>query len=533
MTKWLKAVIFLFLFFCSACDRRPANELVYLPQKNPDNLTPILKINEEAKYLCELIFDGLVNKTTLKEGKEQYEWALAEEYREESADDRRLITIYLKKGILWHDGREFTSADVIYTWKAINQSNSPLKAWLNTFIEDINTVDGDNYKVKIRLKIERSMEAFMELVSTVKILPCRYSYKRGEKELPFNLTENSDVSEAFKWKPVGTGPYKITDRRSEIILLCANENYPLSAPAIKNIRMQVVTDITKAVRVLKGNQFALLFDVKPDFFDELKQESLKSQTYIPFSFYAIAYNTRRAPFNEYKFRKIVNSATDKKELAQKFIGTSEANSDQYVNTSIFPATSSYVLANSDNFLESDPFNANRARDGINSFSSSDKVFHLIISSQIEGNKAREFANSYVEMMRRIGIKVVVDDYNAPLYYRKVKDHDFDAVFMSFTGFDHLYDFRELFGNNEEYNVWGVDDRTLKELLEEFGATLSWEKLKMWTVAIHNRIEEIAPACFLFSVPRKAYYSNRLRDVSIHPEVGFSTIEKWQLQETKE
>lgn len=531
MKKWTRIILPVYLLLFSSCAVKPTNELIYFCSKNPDNLIPILKINEEAKYLTELIFDGLVNKTTLKDGREQYEWALVDEYREESLENHRLITIYLKKGTYWHDGREFTSADIVYTWKAIQQSDSPLKNWLDTFIESVTLVEGDNYKVKIKLKIERSMEAFMELFSTIKILPSRYIYKGQSKELPFNLNDNSNLSEAFKWLPTGTGPYKIASRRLESVSLTANEGYYSGAPMIKNIRMQVVPDIVKGARVLKSDQLALLFDVKPDFFDELKTAPLENQAYMPFSFYTIAYNTRRKPCSDINFRKAANMATDKEELARDFIEApqTEIDIDQCVNSSIFPGTSSYVLANPGNFTDANPFDPDEAKKYLNRSSISDKTVRFLISSQMEGNKASALARDYVGMMNKAGIKVIIDDVNIPVYYKKIKEKDFDAVFFQFSGFDHMYDIRELFGNNDVYNIWGVYDNTLQEILEEFGATLSWEELKMWAAAIHTRVEEITPACFLFSVPRRAYYSNRLKNVSIHPEVGFSTVEKWTLE----
>ena len=129
------------------CGCGQKDELIYCSKQNSDTLIPILDQNEEAKYLCELIFDGLVNKTVVKNGQERYEWALAEDngFIEEDDEDRTRIIISLRKGVYWHDGREFTAEDVIYTLNAINETgiNSPLRSWLKTFIKSFEKVKGD------------------------------------------------------------------------------------------------------------------------------------------------------------------------------------------------------------------------------------------------------------------------------------------------------------------------------------------------------------------------------------------------------
>ncbi len=521
-----------------SCDQK-RDELVYFPNKRPDHLVPILNMNEEAKYLCELIFDGLVNKTTVRDGREHYQWALVAEegYREEDPWNRKLITIYLKKGVLWHDGREFTADDVIYTIKAIRQSSSPLNSWLNTFIEWIKPVEGNNYKIKMKLKVERSKEAFMELFAPIKILPKWYTYQGRQIELPFNLNDGSEVSREFEFSPVGTGPYRIKERGTqERVLLSVNQTidyrYHLltdnaTDPGAKFIRMEVEKDPIKAVKELKKG-LGLIFDVKEDFFKDLQDEPLDYQTYLPYSFYAIIYDTRKSPFNDHHFRKAVTCATNKEELAKKYIAQPDLMSRQVINWSIFPASSGYIQFNPDGFLEANTFNVHRARQYLSNSTVENRKFRLLICSQYDGERAKRLAETYKGMMNAIGIEIEIDDVSAPLYDSKLDKGDFDAAFYEFKGFDHLFDLRSLFGRGE-LNYWQVYDNNLEALLNSFAATLDWEERVRLAQQIHTRIDNITPGCFLFTVPRRAYYSKRLTNVSVHPEVGFSTVETWILR----
>jgi peptide/nickel transport system substrate-binding protein len=538
-----------------ACGSGQKDELIYCSKQQPDTLIPILDQNEEAKYLCELIFDGLVNKTVVKNGQERYEWALAEDngFIEEDDEDRTRIIISLRKGVYWHDGREFTAEDVIYTLNAINETKiySPLRSWLKTFIKSFEKVEGDSYKVRLVLVKEMSMSALKELFSPLKILPRWYMYEGEERKLPHNLYINKDdtnqknsatgkIIDAFKCLPIGTGPYKIKIKKSEDVLLEANKEYYLRKPEITKIRMQVLGSMAKAVKLLDNNPYALLFDVEQEFSDRLSRLPLENQSYLPYSFYAVVFNTKRDPFRNSRFRKGVSAGTDKMGLLSSFSENSINVENGCVNHSIFPTRSMYVQSCPACFREANAFNTQNAQELLSQCSGSEREFRLLICSSTEGARVKRLAGEFVQMMNDIDVNMVVDDLNAARYNAKIKEGDFDAVFMEFAGFDHLYDIRSLFANK---NYWAVQDDTLDVLLENFGKTLSWESfpgpeekiipgLKDIARDIHNRVEEIVPACFLFTVPRRAYYSDRLMDVTIHPEVGFATIETWKLREQR-
>ncbi len=530
-------LIFCMIYFRGCTDNKET--VYYSSNEAPDNLIPNLIMNEEAKHICELIFDGLVNKTVVSDsGREQYEWALVEKvgFVRKSFYDRDTIYLHLRKGVPWHDGREFIAEDVIYSWKAIQASNSPIKGWLKTFVKDIQEVEGNNYKIMVKLKAERSQEAFMELFSPVKILPRTYNYDGKRQALPYNLNDGSEIAEQFKWKPVGTGPYKIADRTQERIKLEVHENeeldesYYLGRPEIKNIVMKVEKDPYKAVKGLKGKQLGLLFDVKPYLFDVLEDAPLQYQTYLPYGFYAIVYNTQRGPFDNIYFRKAVNSATDKNQLADFFLAGLGIDINQAINTGIFPSSSMYVQESLKSFQEGCPYNLNNAKRFLGRSDSLTRQFRLLVCSTLEGEtRILELIKGYEMMMKEIGVTVIIEDETIPRYKDKINRRDFDAVLKSFSGFDHLYDIRSYFSSSGEENYWGIYDKKLSRHLEEFGKTIDLIELNEVSIRIHDRIEELTPACFLFNVPRRAYYSNKLEAVTVHPEVGFSTIEKWKIK----
>jgi ABC-type transport system substrate-binding protein len=249
---------------------------------------------------------------------------------------------------------------------------------------------------------------------------------------------------------------------------------------------------------------------------------------VPYSFYVIAYNTKNEPFSDIYFRKAINSATNKEELANVFFDDVTMNTNQYVNTSIFPSNSRYVKGSGANFIDSTPYNLSNTRSNLDRSANHSGSFSLLVSSIIDSeNRVQNFVAAYSKQMEEAGINVTIDDASSPVYYQKIRDRSFDAVLIHLTGFDHFYDIRGLFRPGGERNIWGIDDGELNEELVKFGNTISWDELLGITSDIHTRVEELSPGCFIFTVPRRCYYSNNISDISIHPEVGFSTVENWK------
>lgn len=521
------------VFLAAGCRKEARDDLVYFPNQRPDHLIPILTMNEEAKYLGELIFDGLVNKTTVRDGREQYQWGLVAEdgYREEDPWNRMSITLYLRKDVVWHDGRDFTAADVIYTWQAIRGSNSPLRGWLESFISDMQRVEGNNYKIKVQLNVERSREAFMELFAPIKIMPRSYLFRGERRDLPLNLNDGSEISEEFKFRPVGTGPYRIAERRTQERVRLeywqnGDAHYYLKgkgeAAAVRRLRMEVESDPIKAVKELKEGG-GLLFDVRQEFFPALQEAPLRYQTYLPYSFFLLVFNTARPPFADIRLRQAAAAAVDRGALAGAFMPAGAAEG-AVINTAIFPRNSGYVGHDPGGFPDGytfDPAAAQRRLAGVRP-----PPFRLLICSQYDGERAVAMAQVFQRQMANLGAAVEIDDASPQMYNRRLQEHDFDVAFCRFSGFDHFYDIRPLFGKGA-FNYWQVDDAGLDTLLQEFGRTLDWEKRVDLARRIHSRLQELCPGCYLFTVPRRAYYPAALQNVTIHPEVGFSTVEDWQ------
>lgn len=126
----------------------------------------------------------------------------------ETDASRQIWTFFLRKGVRFHHGREFTSADVKYTFDRIRQlAPRGLFYWAYGDIADI--VTPDERTVTFRLRAPN--ELFLSFLTTnrASIVPVM----------------SGPESAGFGSAPVGTGPFRLAGNAHGVYTLEANEGY--------------------------------------------------------------------------------------------------------------------------------------------------------------------------------------------------------------------------------------------------------------------------------------------------------------------
>lgn len=524
-------LLIIFFLITSSCKNESqsfenAKAITYADTESPNSLMPCQRdrLNAPGSYLSELVFDGLVNKVGIKpNGQQRFKWALADTWQEKgfSAEERRIVEVVLFPGVHWHDGRKFTADDVIFSWKALKESNAQMKGWLISFIKSINKID--NRTISIQLHIERSEEVVKELLSSFKILPRFIMHNNSEKELPTDLNSEG-FAQDYAWKPIGTGPYKVEDFKITSATFKANEDYFLGAPKIKQFFFRRIEDYHIMVKSMLDKSVHVAMNIHPESSDRLLNSNFRQRKIYPYSFYAIAYNLNRYPFKSIKYRRLINQATNKIDLAKEMFHVKDVTA--FINASVFPHNYQYVQDCEDNSFDSAiSFNPKKAGKKLKRLRQK-KAYTLLVSSELDGARVQNMANSYKQMMKNLDIQVSISDQSSSQYFAMIKQKNYDAVFVHFKGFDHFYDIRSLFSKKGKMNLFYCNNKKLKKCLKEFGKTISYEKLTHITKDIHKIVESYVPACFLFTLPEYTYHDNRIGSVIIHPEIGFAKANHW-------
>lgn len=176
-------------------------------------LNPVLPESATASDINRLLFSGLTRYNSRRQ-------LVPDLATWDVSSDGKAYTFHLRRGVKWHDGVPFTSADVVFTMTAIQNpdSRSPLaSSW-----DGVKVEAKDTHTVVFNLP--QALNSFLDS-TTVGIVP-RHLLESVE---PSQLREAS-----FNQNPVGTGPFKIKTfaPSAKVIELSANPGYHLGRPQL-------------------------------------------------------------------------------------------------------------------------------------------------------------------------------------------------------------------------------------------------------------------------------------------------------------
>jgi peptide/nickel transport system substrate-binding protein len=276
-----------------------ASTLQLATSTNPSRINPILATDSASSEVAGFIFNGLVKYD--KDGREII-GDLAESYRFE---DNRTLVFHLRHGVTWQDGAPFTSRDVLFTYKLINDP-SVVTAYTSMFrmVESVTAPDAYTVKVVYKRPDFQALQIWM-----LGILP--YHLLKNEKNM---------MSSDFNLHPVGTGPYRLTKLAfSQEIVLSAYDGYFEHRPRIDRIVFHVIPDPTTRFLMLKSGKIdigglePLQFERQVDkrFFSRFRTIENISHSYT-----YLGFNLRLAKFKDPRVREALSLAIDRKEMVE-------------------------------------------------------------------------------------------------------------------------------------------------------------------------------------------------------------------------
>jgi len=268
----------------------------------PRFINPVYANSDVDRDLVQLIFSGLMKY----DENLQIVPDLAKGYPE-IEEDGKIYKFYLKENIFWQDKTPFTSDDIIFTIKTIQNPDfkSPLQAnWVGVEIEKINDLG-------VKFTLRKPYSAFLENCA-LKILP---------KHIWENVSPENFAFEPSNLKPIGSGPYKLKKIKqnsnwTKSLTLAANSLYSGEKPYISEIKF-------------------VFFDNEEELIETAKQGKIKGlslnspvniggnwQTYLlslP-RYFAVFFNQEKSKvLAEKEVRLALNYGVNKKEIDQKIV----------------------------------------------------------------------------------------------------------------------------------------------------------------------------------------------------------------------
>ncbi len=292
--------------------------LVHTDARITENANPLMVEYRERGLFTELLYDSL---GTVRDG-EVEPW-LAEEWTYDDGE----MTVSLRDGCQFHDGEELTTADVAFTYRFLADTTlgaseaavpTPRYRGLISAIESVTVDDSTQLTFEVGTN-----EPVAERALTVPILPEHvWEPRSASAELPgYRVTQGlTEAVVTDNWPPIGSGPFAFTERteRDSLTLERFDEHVSLRSdvdlpePSVESVRMQVEPRSASAIEAVETDtadsttrrlEGATIDGIEP----EANMDWLESPSW---TVYQLGFNTRRAPFSNPQFRRVISSLVD-------------------------------------------------------------------------------------------------------------------------------------------------------------------------------------------------------------------------------
>ncbi len=262
------------------------------------------------------------------------------------------LTIKLRKGVEWNDGKPFTAKDVAFTVNMLKNNGSKLK-WgidMQTWVKSVEATDDQTVKFTLNNPNPRFMLQFFS-----------YHFDIGIEMMPEHIWKDIADPSMFtfldlqKGWPVTTGPWKLVfsspqqriyDRRDD---WWAKKTGFRELPAPERIIVIPGTDETKMVQLIINNEADLTIDLRPNNMKAVLAQNPKVTTWTgkdsPFGYrdwwpIGLGFNCQKEPFNDAEMRYAVNYALDRKQIVD--VGYQGAGDTTLLPFPKFPALEKYT-----------------------------------------------------------------------------------------------------------------------------------------------------------------------------------------------
>jgi len=273
---------------------------IYIPIEKVRTLNPIVTKDEDAYYVNKLVYESLFGfdkNLALKN-------ILAERYS--YAPDGTFVTVNLKQGILWQDGKELTAADVKFTMDVIaaaSYSNSTLYAGNISNVKYTKLDNKDPYQITIYFNNPQNISLSC---LTFPILP-KHQFKS------IDTAKKPDPG----FIPIGTGPYRVAEYNElSHLLLVGNEKYHGGESPANTLHFQIIPEKRNAVNLMDVNNIAITFSKEIDRETIYANRDVNVVNFPSNEVELIGYNFRNPLLKDSRVRKAIASAINTEEIIE-------------------------------------------------------------------------------------------------------------------------------------------------------------------------------------------------------------------------
>jgi len=226
--------------------------------------------------------------------------------------DAVTVDAKLRPDMTWHDGRQVTAADVIFSFEAPAGDKSPM---YKPFVANIASIDKVNDRT-IRFKLKAPNASFFtSTLAKINLIP------KHVWEPILSAQLQGKTAESYQEQlPIGSGPFKVVRFKLQEEILLERNAAHWAAPKMDRWILRIVTNAEAAVGMLKRGELTFLSDYRgdPKVLEELAKAdpAIEIAATVDMGFRFVAPNLRRPPFDDVNFRKALMLAINRNLMAQ-------------------------------------------------------------------------------------------------------------------------------------------------------------------------------------------------------------------------
>lgn len=426
------------------------------------------------------------------------------------SDDAKTVVFILREGVTWHDGQPLTTDDVAFTLQALSDEQTRMTPAADFgALQTVTATDARTVTLTFR-------EPYCAALTYIGAVPI----------LPKHVLENDSLTNLAPEKWIGTGPLKLQTWQTDTATFRANDAYWNGAPWLTEWTYRAYPNERAAYDAVRQGQA----DVA------LTQSAIADAQNAPFAdnaLYALAFNTKRAPFDDARVRQAVAFALDRAALANAH-GT-------VLETSLLPA----FWANPGN-LAPPPLDVTRARqllsdagwrdtDGDGIADKDGKPLTFTLWAQSDDPLAEETAQRVRAQLQNIGAQAVLKLADRTLFLTRVFLQEYDTALAHFN--IPLDPDQNYFWSAAEdapgygLNVTGYQNAAVENALAKGNAVAQCEPnaRKNAYAPVWQQLAADAPMVFLFAPNQVLNTDARVQGVAPGSFAGpFWNLEQWSM-----
>jgi len=502
----LSAILLFTSLFCGCSpDRRkklPGDTIIHATIGDATYLNPVLSSDSSSNFIIGLVFNGLLkyDKDLTLTGDLAESW--------EVSDDRLSIIFKLREGVRWHDGKEFTSEDVLYTYRILTATGT--RTPHSSGFDRVREVTAPSpYSVRVECS-----EAYS---------PALESWGMGI--IPKHLFEGEDINTTeLNRNPVGTGPYRfISWRPDDRIILEANPDYFEGEPKISRVVYKIIPDQAVQFMELKRGSVDWMSPTPDQWVSEEGSEKFGGKfnmyRYPSFQYGYMAFNLSNELFSDLRVRKAISYAIDKNALIDAVLqGLGREATGPYPPTSWAynpdVKDDGYNPEKADKLLESAGWRKNSS--GVLEKNGREFAFTLMTN---QGNTMRAMSCEIIQdQLKKIGmdVNVRIQEWSS-FIHQYVDRRDFDAILLGWSlavDPDQYSLWHSSQQGEGEYNFTGYSNSEVDRLLEEGRSVFDLKERQRIYRRIHEIIAGDKPYLFLYVPDSRSVIHNRFRGITL-------------------